>query len=398
MTDLRPAHCHLVHLIGGSHRLRAEMKGALSSFHRVQAWGDGDRAIPAMGRDKPSVAVISADCPPAGAVDLIGRLRRDPIGGDLGIIALAPATDEGFISEVLAAGADDVMPLPFRRGHLVNLVSARINARIEADWQALPATQRAALTGTVEVFHGISDAIANRESLPYGVVENSCRPLVEAVRRDDFRAILEGVRQHDSYTYVHSLRVATFLAMLGAGMGASEHEMLGLAGGGLLHDAGKVGIPHHVLNKPDRLTAEEYQLVQGHVAQAEAALARSPTPRAARIIAANHHEKLDGSGYPRGLKGAQLDDLSRMAAIVDVFGALTDRRPYKAAMPAEDALDLMRRQMAGTHLDTGLLGAFRERLLDMDLHSAVPPTASGAASWAGPADPVTRPLPAGALT
>ena len=90
---------------------------------------------------------------------------------------------------------------------------------------------------------------------------------------------------------------------------------------------------------------------------------RSDVAKGVVTIAAQHHEKLDGSGYPRGLKGGQLNDLARMAAIVDVFAAMTDRRTYKAPVAAETALATMSETM-GAELDTRLLGMFREMLLD----------------------------------
>jgi HD-GYP domain-containing protein (c-di-GMP phosphodiesterase class II) len=86
-------------------------------------------------------------------------------------------------------------------------------------------------------------------------------------------------------------------------------------------------------------------------------------PHSILTIVAQHHEKLDGSGYPRGLKGSQLNTLARIAAIVDIFSALTDRRVYKPAMRAEEALNLMTQQMT-SHLDMSLLGVFRQIMLD----------------------------------
>ncbi len=104
--------------------------------------------------------------------------------------------------------------------------------------------------------------------------------------------------------------------------------------------------------------------MKSHVAASVTVLdGNDSVPKGARIIVEQHHEKLDGGGYPRGLKGAELNELARMAAIVDVFCALTDRRVYKPAMAADKALDIMVKDM-GRHLDQHFLKLFKGMMLD----------------------------------
>jgi HD-GYP domain-containing protein (c-di-GMP phosphodiesterase class II) len=161
------------------------------------------------------------------------------------------------------------------------------------------------------------------------------------------------------------MRVATLLSLFGFTIGLSSDEQSVLASGGLLHDVGKMSIPHEVLNKPGRLTPEEFTVMKSHVTASVAYLSGCPDlPQGIHVIAGQHHEKLDGSGYPLGLFGSQLNHLARMASIVDVFSALTDRRAYKPSMEAEVALKMMVEQMGSHHLDMGLLMLFREMLLD----------------------------------
>nr|WP_246152243.1 HD-GYP domain-containing protein [Roseospira navarrensis] len=200
--------------------------------------------------------------------------------------------------------------------------------------------------------------------VPYADLKESCTPLVSTVRNGTFKDLLNGVRGHDNYTYVHSLRIATFLCHFGHALGLSDGDLSILATGGLLHDVGKVTVPHDILNKPGKLEADEWAVMKSHVPRTMEFLALvSDVPGGVRTIAGQHHEKLDGTGYPRGLKGGQLNDLARMAAIVDVFGALTDRRIYKEPMAPEKALDVMH-SMAG-HLDPFRLALFRDMLLDV---------------------------------
>ena len=157
--------------------------------------------------------------------------------------------------------------------------------------------------------------------------------------------------------------MATFLSLFGHTIGIKGDDLMMLSTGGLVHDIGKMSIPNEVLNKPGRLEGDEWATMQSHVSRTLAALENSSDiPHAVITVAAQHHEKLDGSGYPKGLKGKELNDLARMATIVDIFGALTDRRCYKDPMPPEKALDIMT-DMVGA-LDMQLLVLFREMLLD----------------------------------
>jgi HD-GYP domain-containing protein (c-di-GMP phosphodiesterase class II) len=175
---------------------------------------------------------------------------------------------------------------------------------------------------------------------------------------------LRGVRGHDNYTYAHSLRVATLLSLFGGNIGLSTDDQSMLATGGLLHDLGKLQIPIRILNKSGRLTKEEFLAMQRHVPATLSLLENCPDlPKGVFIMAGQHHERLDGTGYPNGLKGNQLNQLARMISIVDVFTALTDRRVYKQPMLPEKALAIMSNEMTA-HLDMQLLAFFRHMLLD----------------------------------
>jgi HD-GYP domain-containing protein (c-di-GMP phosphodiesterase class II) len=193
-------------------------------------------------------------------------------------------------------------------------------------------------------------------------VQDACTPLIESVQNQDFQHILGGVKGHDNYSYVHSLRVGTILSLFGYNMGLRGDDLCMLASGGLVHDIGKMFIPFEILNKPGKLDEAEMQLMRSHVDRTAEYLKGCGTmPRGVSIIAEQHHEKLNGKGYPKGL--TDLNDLARMAAIADVFGALTDRRCYKPPMDPEEALKIMTGAMK-EELDQHFLGLFREMLLD----------------------------------
>ena len=128
-----------------------------------------------------------------------------------------------------------------------------------------------------------------------------------------------------------------------------------------------MSIPCDVLNKPSALTDEEMALVQSHVVRGFHYLEHHAVmPKGIMTIVGEHHERLDGSGYPNKLKGDQLNDLARMAAIVDVFVAMTEYRPYRPVIEAEKTLHSMVEEM-GAQLDTKLLKLFQEMLLDSSI-------------------------------
>jgi putative nucleotidyltransferase with HDIG domain len=277
---------------------------------------------------------------------------------------VVPRNDTATLEAIAQCGAQSYLVKPYRRSALIRSVSNLLNREVERKWEALPALQRQALAGTVELFNGISNVIGKGEPVPYKAASDACEPLVEAVATHAFKGILDAIKDHDNYSYAHSVRVATFLALFGFNLRLSRDEQIVLATGGLLHDVGKMSIPYEVLNKPGRLTTEEFAVMKGHVTASMAYLERCQNiPKGIITIAAQHHETLDGTGYPHNLSGNQLDELARMASIIDVFSALTDRRPYKASMEAEQALTIMIDEM-GSRLDMTLLRLFRQMLLD----------------------------------
>jgi len=223
--------------------------------------------------------------------------------------------------------------------------------------------QRSALKKTVTLFNDISDLIDTGEPVPYENVKTSCAPLVTAICSGTFKEMLKGVRGHDNYSYVHSLRVATFLSLFGHTIGIRGDDLATLSTGGLLHDVGKMSIPHDVLNKPGKLSDEEWHVMRSHVTNTVEYLEANPEiPKGVITIASQHHEKLDGTGYPNGIKGKDLNELARMASIVDIFSALTDRRIYKEPMAPEKAMMIMSEMT--DELDQAFLALFREMLLD----------------------------------
>ena len=158
----------------------------------------------------------------------------------------------------------------------------------------------------------------------------------------------------DKETEGHTRRVTEMTVRLARSFGMSEEELLQVRRGALLHDIGKMGVPDHILLKPGALTDEEWVAMRKHPQFAYDMLVPIRYLQNALDIPYCHHEKWDGTGYPRGLKGEQIPISARIFAVVDVYDALISDRPYRAAWPKEKVLEHIR-SLAGTHFDPKVL-------------------------------------------
>jgi putative nucleotidyltransferase with HDIG domain len=147
------------------------------------------------------------------------------------------------------------------------------------------------------------------------------------------------------FTYRHSERVAEIAVSAGEALGLTPLALRDLRRAALLHDIGKLGVSNRTLDKPGRLTVEELAVVRRHPEWTEEILGRVSRFDELAAVAAAHHERLDGSGYHRGVRGRALGRGARILAVADVFEAMTAERPYRAALPVEQALELMEREV-----------------------------------------------------
>ncbi|MFZ5994641.1 MAG: HD-GYP domain-containing protein [Thermodesulfobacteriota bacterium] len=155
------------------------------------------------------------------------------------------------------------------------------------------------------------------------------------------------IMSYDYYTHTHSVNVCIFVTALIKAMGLCDEQTMKVLGmGALLHDVGKSRVNKAILNKRGRLTPEEFEEIKTHPEWGfKIVQDSSPLPDAGARIILNHHEKCDGSGYPRGLHGDEIDVYSKITCIVDIFDALTTNRCYKDALPGFSALEIMQNEM-----------------------------------------------------
>ncbi len=310
------------------------------------------------------VALISGSLPDAQGYALCRRLRAQPGHTSLPILVATNGNDPRTIGRAMDAGATAFLMRPLQPKILRNRLSRLATAQVEQDWDLLNPVQRSTLRLSHRAFSRLTASVISGEMLPREDIEESSRTLVEAAKGGHISAILAAVRDHDNYTFVHSLRVAAHMTLFGVSVGLRDGDLQALAEAGLLHDIGKLRIPTAILNKPGPLTSSEWEVMRGHVDTSVSILAEASQLRAEVLnVAARHHERLDGSGYPHGLKGRQLDEPSLVSAVVDIYTALTDRRSYKPAFtPAQSMAEL--RAYAPGRLELGYLHRFGEMILD----------------------------------
>ena len=206
----------------------------------------------------------------------------------------------------------------------------------------------------------------NGEMLKY-TVQNMINDLLYSY---DLLGNLSEIRGYDDYTYHHSVNTTVLALILGIASGLSESRLLELGMGVLMHDVGKIKVPEEILNKVIPLTKDEFEEVKKHTTYGfELLRSNKDFSLLSAHIALQHQEKWDGSGYPRGLKGSEIHEYGRIAAIADVYEALTSKRVYRDALQPYEAYEYVIAH-GGTHFEPKMLEKFIK-------HVAVYPTGSG---------------------
>lgn len=246
---------------------------------------------------------------------------------------------------------------------------------------AVPLLAKGSVSGVLEVFHRsllaadpewieFLEALATQAAI---AIDNAA--LFDELQRSNtvivrsYDATLEGwaraLELRDQETLGHTRRVAEMTLRLARHMGVPERDLVDIHRGALLHDIGKMGIPDHILRKPGPLSEEEWTIMRKHPEYAFELLAPIDYLRQALDIPYAHHEKYDGTGYPRGLKGRAIPLAARIFSVVDVWDALQSDRPYRRAWPRAEALGFLHAN-TGSHFDPAVVAAF-VRLMGLEV-------------------------------
>jgi|SRR5579863_7339522 HD-GYP domain-containing protein (c-di-GMP phosphodiesterase class II) len=161
----------------------------------------------------------------------------------------------------------------------------------------------------------------------------------------------------DLNTGVHSTRLAEWGMRVGRDLGVDEGRMPDIEMGALLHDIGKVGVPDHILNKPGRLTQEEFEQIKRHPEFGWSVIRKLPGLEIASLYVLHHHENFDGTGYPAKLSGADIPIGARIVSVIDAFDAMVSSRPYREGLPVDEAIRRLR-ESSGTQFDPAVVQSF----------------------------------------
>jgi putative nucleotidyltransferase with HDIG domain len=259
-------------------------------------------------------------------------------------------------TRAFALGATGVLHRPFNRRDLLNQIWGDFDAlaRVGPEFHA---NRAPGVIAAFDALQNVFGAACLGTQVDPALLDAAGAEIVAHIGAQGLANWIDAVRKHHSQTYQHCLLVTGLAVAFGQHLGLSQADRMRLSFAGLLHDVGKARIPVSILEKPTQLDEVEIAVMRNHPQLGVEALATVPGLKPEMLdMVLHHHEYLDGSGYPHGLQGSEIKDLVRIMTIVDVFGALIERRPYKAALTGGDAyrtlLDM------GSKLDLDLVREF----------------------------------------
>ncbi|EOD00857.1 HD-GYP domain-containing protein [Caldisalinibacter kiritimatiensis] len=218
----------------------------------------------------------------------------------------------------------------------------------------------------------IMDDLRFSEDIPIDEVKSKVSEIIEQLMENDEILInLSEIRSIDDYTFGHSVNVCVLSLITGISMGYTKNELLDLGIGAMLHDIGKVKVPSKILNKPSKLTQDEYEEIKNHTIYGYKLLSKvEGISELSRKIVLSHHERVDGKGYPYGLKNEDIHPFSKIVSVADVYDALTTDRVYKRRIKVHEAVEYMI-SMSDHQFDYNIVKKFLSNIAIFPLGAAV---------------------------
>jgi putative two-component system response regulator len=308
-----------------------------AGFSRIESTNDAREAADLYVKFRPDLILLDLHMPHRDGLEVMDELNQIAEASYLPILMLTGDDTQEAKREALSRGAKDFLNKPFHSDEVL----LRIGTLLETRFLYLQ--------------------IQSQNQILEAKVRDRTREL-EAAQIEIIERLARAAEFRDDNTGQHTERVGQMAALLAKGMGLPDPQVSLIRRAAPLHDVGKIGIPDAILLKLGKLTADEFLIVKTHTTIGARILSgsRFTILRLAEEIALNHHERWDGDGYA-GLVGADIPLAGRIVAVADVFDALTQKRPYKAAWPVDDAMAEIDRQR-GKQFDPALVDAFLRML------------------------------------
>lgn len=281
---------------------------------KVTSVANGAAALEQLSIAPIDLVLLDVMMPQLTGFQACARIKSNPDTYLIPVILITALSDKQDRIEGIKSGADDFLTRPVDRTELLARVRSLLKLKLR------------------------TDELERAESVLFTLARS-----------------IEG---KDPYTHGHCERLAEYSARLGEQLNLPEEQLVALRRAGIVHDVGKIAIPDAILLKPGCLTPEEWTIIREHSAIGERICAPLKSFRHVLPIIRHHHEKLDGSGYPDGLRGYTIPVTARVLQIVDVYDALTTDRPYKKAFSITDALQTMKQEVAKGWWDPHIFDQF----------------------------------------
>ena len=282
----------------------------LKEYYCIICATSGEKAFSLLEKQVPHLILLDVHMPGMSGHDVIRRLKENPSYAEIPVIFLTSDDEEDTEVQGFSEGAIDFIRKPFRK----NVALQRINRILELSYLQKNLKQ--------EVEKQTAVAETRRQSL-------------ERLSLQMVRTLANTIDAKDSYTNGHSTRVAKYSVMIAKRMGYAGERLEQLQYAAMLHDIGKIGIPREIINKPSRLTDEEYEIIKTHPAIGGNILKEISEIPDIAIGARWHHERYDGKGYPDGLSGTEIPEIARIIGVADSYDAMTSKRSYRGVLPQE---------------------------------------------------------------
>jgi putative two-component system response regulator len=302
---------------------------------------NGEEALEKVQENPPDVILLDIMMPKMDGFEVARRLKQDERTGIIPIVMVTALREVEERVKALEAGADDFLSKPVDMTELKARVQSLLKVKAYNDHMR-------------DYQKELEAEVAKRTEQLRRAFDK-----IKVASLDTIYRLTRAAEYKDEDTGAHIQRMSHYSAIVARKFGLNEKSVESILYAAPMHDVGKIGIPDHILLKPGKLDPDEWEIMKQHTIMGGGIL-KGPDAgfiKLGETIALTHHEKWDGTGYPKGLKGKKIPQVGRITAIADVFDALTSKRPYKEPFSIEKSFTIIK-EGRGTHFDPDVVDAF----------------------------------------